>query len=253
MSEDTGPPPNLDIELDTQISMTTTTPGASVGGDHLNEKIQHENPPTRLVPAKRRRSEWGAQSWNKQRGLLNWPFENKVTTPECVTSECSCCFHTCPSYTVQLVTVTPSSSFQVTEGNTITLSSCLIPSVAVDRTKLFVLRSGKFQIYSDAGAELFTWESDKLEYAGTTANRNREQDFMMSNPAEQNHYSDSEQSVHQWSTRMGGQIALDNRHAFLVTPLALLMSLCPLLAVAPQPRCTSLQYKDTFFATRTAP
>ena len=42
-------------------------------------------------------SEWGAQSWNKQRGLLNWPFENKVTTPECVTSECSCCFHTCPS------------------------------------------------------------------------------------------------------------------------------------------------------------
>lgn len=155
-------------------------------------------------------SEWGAQSWNKQRGLLNWPFENKVTTPECVTSECSCCFHTCPSYTVQLVTVTPSRSFQVTEGNTITLSSCLIPSVAVDRTKLFVLRSGKFQIYSDAGAELFTWESDKLEYAGTTANRNREQDFMMSNPAEQNHHSDSEQSVHQWSTRMGGQIALDN-------------------------------------------
>jgi len=69
--------------------------------------------------------------------------------------------------------------------------SCVIPSVACDQQKVFVLTSSALEMYSHKGEKMFSWQSNALEYRGPW-----------------NGFSDS-----QWFGRMGGQIALDNSAA----------------------------------------
>ena len=45
-------------------------------------------------------------------------------------------------------------------------ASCIIPSIAADQRKVFVLTSSALEIYSHAGKRLTAWSSQKLQYQG---------------------------------------------------------------------------------------
>ena len=149
--------------------------------------------------------QWGGspKTWYQQRGFRNWPYSGNVTTALCVDSPCSCCFHNCPSYTIQFATANDAVNEVVMGGTFKISSSCVIPSLSADKEKVYVLTSRAFQMHSHTGAVLFSWTSPKLEYQG----------FMEPSP----NFLDSPINQNgkfrqQWRGRFGGQIALDNRY-----------------------------------------
>jgi len=169
---------------------------------------------------------WGGslKNWNEQRGLRGWPLSGNVTAPRCIQSPCACCFHTCPSYTVYFGTV-KTSSLEFILGSRLSInSSCIIPSIAADQSKVYILTSRALEMYSHKGKKLFTWQSNELEYTGFF-----EPDFYVTKPESQKDWGKGLRQggrfkgglprgedgifLHQFLGRMGGQIALDNSGA----------------------------------------
>jgi len=135
----------------------------------------------------------------QQRGLHSWPSDGNITTPLCVVNDCSCCFADCPSYTLQFITVQSLNEFEVQWGASVTLaSSCVVPSIAADKSKVFVLTSSALEMYTHQGQKIFSWQNNQLEYRGP---------WHFAADLLQDPWS---KQGNQWYVRMGGQIALDN-------------------------------------------
>merc|ERR1712070_840229 len=87
-------------------------------------------------------------------------------------------------------------------------SSCVIPSIAADQGKVYVLTSSSFAMYSHSGEELFSWNSTDLEYQGFFESYFLEQRGSKARGIPS--YQESSLFQNQNLGRMGGQIALNN-------------------------------------------
>jgi hypothetical protein len=125
--------------------------------------------------ASRSSDKWGGseESFMKQKGLQGWPQDGNFSAPSttnggCVEHECSCCFRTCPTYILSFHTATKdgaTGTFNLDTGSTANLeASCVIPSIAADKHRVFVMTSSGVTVFNHAGQELTTWQSPKLEY-----------------------------------------------------------------------------------------
>lgn len=113
---------------------------------------------------------WGGslESFMKQKGLQGWPQDGNFSAPLCVEHDCSCCFRTCPTYILSFHTATKdgaTGTFNLDTGSTANLeASCVIPSIAADKHRVFVMTSSGVTVFNHAGQNLTTWQSPKLEY-----------------------------------------------------------------------------------------
>jgi len=180
-------------------------------------------------------SDWGStyEGWHHQRGLPNWPDDGNFTEPTCVESDCSGCFHTCPSYSLSFADATAvdgSFTMQEAEPTTVTMISCVIPSIAADETRVFVMTSSAVTVFNHMGEQLTSWESQKLQYQGWWSlysnfqNNNRPGNSMyepLKGPtlANHNYYKVGAWLLSHMGGRMGGQITLskDTADAYFTT------------------------------------
>jgi hypothetical protein len=181
----------------------------------LEDCGQGAKPEFRSSPASWSQSlgNWGGsiEAFNQQRGLLGWPTNGDITKPKCMSTKCSCCFHTCPNYVLRIHDLSvdkEAGGFKAIKpdeaGVTKTIkASCVVPSIAADREKVFVLSSTELAIYSMKGQQLHTpWRSPKLEYGGTLPYANGPFMWYFSVPNTHFHRA-------QMRGRSGGQITLN--------------------------------------------
>ena len=119
---------------------------------------------------------WGSyKQFNEMRGMTDINTGDITNKGSCHSNlKCASCFRSCPDYNLQFRTATQSKgSYKPGKALTKTIkASCVVPSVAADRVKLFVLTSTDLTVYSHAGKRLHTWRSQVLQWGGTPAQGN---------------------------------------------------------------------------------
>ena len=178
---------------------------------------------------------WGSYAdFNRMRSMTNMTTGDITNKGGCKDDlACAGCFRSCPDYILQFRTATKAGGggYKLKSGEiTKTIpASCVVPSIAADGSKVFVLTSSELVIYSHAGGKLTSWSNQKLQWGGWPAQGNSAAMWYLAAPVlacDHPKYSPSSDPGHgsqamwvdmQARGRMGGQLALntDSRHAIL--------------------------------------